>query len=463
VYRCQKPTSKVDIFSLGCCIFYLLTSGRRPHEDAGSPSNKYMLSANVQHGKYNMRPLMTVMADAPSSRQQQQPARTHHMPGLAEAAHFIEAAIASKPADRPSARWLVHWHPHLWPDQKRFAFLCAVANDRGEVMKGNDSGVGVGDEKKRFSSVLPASLVLSVVGKGTTSRSSSNNYNRSGEGRGGGWVNLVDTAVWEQYTSDTRYRQVYDTSKLTHLLRFIRNASQHPPPARSAAKAAFAAEGGVGPYFLSRFPRLLVVVWEAVGAASWGCRQEFSTFLPPPENAGFGSSRSTSTSSSGEGCDSGSVQRIRGRARVAEEVPMQVPLTEQQKEKEAAAEPVSASTTAVAPAAAAAAAAAAAVGAAPPTTASVSSIDASSGAGARNDTDARSWTERQVVAWLAGIGTASAFVKYGDAFETSGVNGELLLDGIEEEDLMDLGVASRLHRKRIMQDIAKLRIKGRPS
>jgi hypothetical protein len=54
-------------------------------------------------------------------------------------------------------------------------------------------------------------------------------------------------------------------------------------------------------------------------------------------------------------------------------------------------------------------------------------------------------------------------VKYGDAFETSGVNGKLLLDGIEEEDLIDLGVTSRLHRKRIIQDIAKPRLGARPS
>merc|ERR1719182_1151793 len=33
VYRRQKPTSKVDVFSLGCCIFYLLSGGRRPFED----------------------------------------------------------------------------------------------------------------------------------------------------------------------------------------------------------------------------------------------------------------------------------------------------------------------------------------------------------------------------------------------------------------------------------------------
>ena len=46
---------------------------------------------------------------------------------------------------------------------------------------------------------------------------------------GGGWVQRIDASVWEQYTSDTRYRQVYDAGKNAHLLRIIQNTSQHLP------------------------------------------------------------------------------------------------------------------------------------------------------------------------------------------------------------------------------------------
>ena len=69
------------------------------------------------------------------------------------------------------------------------------------------------------------------------------------------------------------------------------------------------------------------------------------------------------------------------------------------------------------------------------------SSDTGSGASsdASGDSDDRSWTEQQVAAWLANIGTAYADAKYGDAFLASGVNGELLLDGIKEEDLVELG------------------------
>jgi hypothetical protein len=116
-----------------------------------------------------------------------------------------------------------------------------------------------------------------------TSRHNTNERSKKGEGDDdNGWVQRIDTVVWEQYTSDTRYRQIYDTHTLTHLLRFIRNVSQHPPPAGSAAKTVFVAEGGVTSCFLSRFPRLLIVVWRAVGAAGWGGQQEFSDFLPQP-------------------------------------------------------------------------------------------------------------------------------------------------------------------------------------
>jgi serine/threonine protein kinase len=133
VYRRKKPTSKIDIFPLGCCIFYLLTNGRRPHEDASDPSNKYLLNANVQTGNFSLHPLMVSAMKMTSSPRERLP--------VAEAVDFIEVTIAPTPADRPFARWLLNWHPFLWPDQKRFAFLCTVANEE-EVVKGKGSAMG---------------------------------------------------------------------------------------------------------------------------------------------------------------------------------------------------------------------------------------------------------------------------------------------------------------------------------
>jgi hypothetical protein len=67
------------------------------------------------------------------------------------------------------------------------------------------------------------------------------------------------------------------------------------------------------------------------------------------------------------------------------------------------------------------------------------------------------WTDPEVATWLAGIGTA--FAKYGEEFVASGITGAFLLDQVEEGDLLDLSVESKLHRKRIMHSIIEIKLR----
>ena len=226
VLRREKQTAKVDIFSLGCCIFYLLSGGHRPHEAPQQPTNKHGLTANIWAGKFDLTKIVV------------------HLP---EAAHMISHMIASKNESRPTVQWLLDWHCYFWSERKRFEFLCAVGNE---------------DDR---NAVLPPSMCSSVVG------SSSN----------GGWRKCLDGLVWDEYTSDSKYRQHYDCNSISHLLRFMRNASQHTK-ADSAASAVYESVGGMERYFLQRFPRVLLAVWGAVMRAGWGRhkRSEFETYLP---------------------------------------------------------------------------------------------------------------------------------------------------------------------------------------
>jgi serine/threonine protein kinase len=56
-----KPTAQVDIFSLGCCIFYVFSHGRRPFEDPCEPDNKVATHifarelASVIEGNHDVR------------------------------------------------------------------------------------------------------------------------------------------------------------------------------------------------------------------------------------------------------------------------------------------------------------------------------------------------------------------------------------------------------------------------
>jgi hypothetical protein len=149
--------------------------------------------------------------------------------------------------------WLLQWHPHFWPTKKRVDFLAAV---------GNSQAVATGSADAQ--AILPASKLRLLLGTRSNVEA--------------GWSRVLDEVVWQQYTS-SKHRQFYDSQSVLHLLRFMRNAHQHNTPG-TPAHATFAAAGGVGQYFLSEFPKLLMVVWEAVWSAGWGTQCEFQSYLP---------------------------------------------------------------------------------------------------------------------------------------------------------------------------------------
>ena len=46
-----------------------------------------------------------------------------------------------------------------------------------------------------------------------------------------------------------------------------------------------------------------------------------------------------------------------------------------------------------------------------------------------------------------------------EAFASNGVTGAMILDGITEEDLKEMGVSSNMHRRAIMSQLAALTLK----
>eukprot|EP00935_MAST-01C_sp_MAST-1C-sp1_P000261 g261.t1 len=171
VYRMERPTPKVDIFSTGCCVFYTLSHGGRPFADAKQPFNKYLVQTNILTGKSDLSPI----------------ARTHP-----EALELVRAMLDMEARARPSMGQALQY-PLFWSDEARFQFLCAV---------GREADVGANDASAR--AVLPPSL-LAAAGVDAIC-----------------WRNTISPAIFEHYTSGA-YRRDYDTSATTHLLRFLRN------------------------------------------------------------------------------------------------------------------------------------------------------------------------------------------------------------------------------------------------
>ena len=239
VYRREKQTAKVDIFSLGCSIFYLLSGGHRPHEDPQQPNNKLLLNHRILSGRSDLTAI------------------SH----LSEAAHMIGCMIELQKDERPTVQQLLDWHCYFWSERKRFDFLCTVGNEN--------------DRK----AALPPPMCTRVLGKDSSKK---------------GWRALIDDFVFDEYTRDSNYRQHYDCNNIADLLRFMRNVSQHTR-AGSVASATFESAGGMECYFLQRFPRLLLVVWDAVTKAGWGIykHSEFQMYLPSTQSTKATASTST--------------------------------------------------------------------------------------------------------------------------------------------------------------------------
>jgi hypothetical protein len=60
-----------------------------------------------------------------------------------------------------------------------------------------------------------------------------------------------------------------------------------------------------------------------------------------------------------------------------------------------------------------------------------------------------------VADWLGNIG--EAYAEYGNAFIKNGIDGEELLGDEFGKELEELGVASKMHQRRILKEIQKLK------
>ncbi|CCK68884.1 bifunctional endoribonuclease/protein kinase IRE1 KNAG_0B04500 [Huiozyma naganishii CBS 8797] len=106
----QRLTRAVDIFSMGCVFFYVLTNGQHPF------GSKYMREGNIIKGEYDLSPLRTTIKEKWV---------------VEEATNLISRLIARDPKQRPTAMTVLK-HPLFWPIQKKLAFLLKFS-DRFEL------------------------------------------------------------------------------------------------------------------------------------------------------------------------------------------------------------------------------------------------------------------------------------------------------------------------------------------
>jgi len=200
VIRNGRLTKAVDIFSAGCLVYYVLTLSKHPYGD------RFERELHILRGQFDI-------------------SEVEHLP---EAHHLIAMMIDPDANSRLSAEEAVR-HPFFWSDERRLAFLVDVS-DRVEP-----------EDKD--------SAMLEAV------------ENQAAEVLGNDWVYRLDP---ELIANLGKYRK-YNAASLRDLLRVIRNKKHHfrdlPP---SLQQQMGPVPSGYLNYFSSRFPMLLICVYDVI-------------------------------------------------------------------------------------------------------------------------------------------------------------------------------------------------------
>lgn len=203
----QRLTRSIDIFSMGCVFYYVLSDGEHPF------GSRYLREANIIRGTYDLSGLRKTLKNRSL---------------VVEADNMICAMIEKDPLKRPTALMVLN-HPFFWSGAKKLEFLLKVS-DRFEVERRDP----------------PSPLLLRLEAK-----SSEVIVN-------GDWTTKFDKEFMENLG---KYRK-YSGSKLMDLLRALRNKYHHfmDLPEDLAAVMGPIPDGFYD-YFTRRFPNLLMVVF----------------------------------------------------------------------------------------------------------------------------------------------------------------------------------------------------------
>lgn len=203
----KRLTKAIDIFSLGCVFFYILSDGYHPFGD------RYLREANIIKGHSDLSILVK------------------RCPGdYVEAMHLISLMIQNNPKHRPDTNAILK-HPFFWNTGKKLEFLLKVS-DRFEIERRDP----------------PSDLLLALE-------------KISHKVHQGDWLARFDSDFKENLG---KYRK-YHTEKVMDLLRALRNKYHHYNDMPSDLQAQMSPlPSGFYLYFNQKFPHLLMEIYAVV-------------------------------------------------------------------------------------------------------------------------------------------------------------------------------------------------------
>ncbi|XP_044511209.1 serine/threonine-protein kinase/endoribonuclease IRE1b-like isoform X3 [Mangifera indica] len=204
-----RQTRAVDLFSLGCVLFFCMTGGKHPYGDS------FERDVNI----VNDRKDLFLVENVP------------------EAVNLFSQLLNPCPDMRPKAQDILH-HPFFWTSEIRLSFLRDVS-DRVEL-----------EDREKGSELLTALEGIVTVALN------------------GKWDEKMEAAFIDNIGRYRRYK--YDS--IRDLLRVIRNKSNHYRELPQDIQELLGSlPEGFYNYFSSRFPKLLIEVYEVINRY---CKEE---------------------------------------------------------------------------------------------------------------------------------------------------------------------------------------------
>ena len=221
----RRATRAIDIFSLGCVFYYVLTSGNHPFDKDG----KYMREANIVKGFYNIDDLQS-LGDYQW-----------------EAKDLISNMLAHNPRHRPDATAVLH-HPFFWPAEDRLEFLSHVS-DAFEFEPRDPPSTAL----SHLESYAPQILAVA----------------------GGDFLRHLP----REFLATLGKQRKYNGNKVLDLLRALRNKKNHYEDMPEAVKERVGGlpEGYLG-FWTRRFPSLLMCCQRVVMEVGWDSRDRFRRY-----------------------------------------------------------------------------------------------------------------------------------------------------------------------------------------
>ncbi|KAK6200067.1 uncharacterized protein RJT21DRAFT_120969 [Scheffersomyces amazonensis] len=200
----KRLTKAIDIFSLGCVFFYILTGGNHPFGD------RYLREGNIIKGEYD---LSLLNIKCPNDKN--------------EAIDLVSSMISANPSKRPNTMKILK-HPLFWSVNKKLEFLLKVS-DRFEIEKRDPPSDLLIKLEERAESVCQLD-----------------------------WHSKFD----EEFLDNLGKYRKYQTEKLMDLLRALRNKYHHyNDMPEHLQKQMSPLPDGFYQYFNQKFPNLLMQVY----------------------------------------------------------------------------------------------------------------------------------------------------------------------------------------------------------